>query len=478
MNHHESSQHTNTPSAAAPVAAIAKPTFAEFGFSEPVVRAVTELGFTHPTDVQMQSFDPVLDGNDVVVQSKTGSGKTAAFGLPMIEALGAHEMKGVRSLVLCPTRELAKQVWEDLQSYGKHTDLSFACVYGGVGMEPQIRAIEEADCVIGTPGRVLDHLSQGTLELNDIVFLVLDEADRMLDMGFIDDVRRVIAGIPHDHVTMMFSATMPNEILGIAETMMLNPVHIKCESFVSDVFLKQYVVKCSNRTKLPILREIIERDKPDLAIVFCATRGLTDHVAEYLAATGIEAKPLHGGHTQAKRENILEGFHAGKVHVLVATDVAARGLDISGVTHVFNYNVPKTPQEYTHRMGRTARAGKDGKAFTLLAPTEHEEYAPIDNYFRDKIEEYTLGDFNPRPVSIPKRDGDGGNFGGRGGRDNGPRGHGGGRDSRGPPRSANYGRPGGASGGPRGQGGPRRDGPRRDNRGDAGSGAPSGGAHY
>jgi ATP-dependent RNA helicase DeaD len=207
---------------------------------------------------------------------------------------------------------------------------------------------------------------------------------------------------------MMFSATMPTEILGIAETMMHDPVHIKCESFVSDVFLKQFVVKCSNRTKLPILREIIEREKPKLAIVFCATRGLTDHVADYLQASGLEAKPLHGGHTQSKRENVLSGFHDGKVHVLVATDVAARGLDISGVTHVFNYNVPKTPQEYTHRVGRTARAGEDGKAFTLLSPTEHEEYSPIDSYFRDKIEEYNLGDFNPRPVSIPRRDDAGG----------------------------------------------------------------------
>jgi ATP-dependent RNA helicase DeaD len=412
-----------------PAPAAAPPaTFEQYGFSEPVLRAVKELGFATPTEVQKQSFDPVLDGNDVVVQSKTGSGKTAGFGLPMIEALGQHDTKGVRALVLCPTRELAKQVFEDLESYAKYTDLQFACVYGGVGMEPQIRAIEQADCVVGTPGRVLDHLSQGTLELDDIVFLVLDEADRMLDMGFIDDVRRVIAGIKHDHVTMMFSATMPTEILGIAETMMHDPVHIKCESFVSDVHLKQYVVKCSNRTKLPILREIIAREKPELAIVFCATRGLTDHVAEYLQASGLEAKPLHGGHTQAKRENILDGFHAGTVHVLVATDVAARGLDISGVTHVFNYNVPKTPQEYTHRMGRTARAGKDGKAFTLLAPTEYEDYGPIDSYFRDKIEEFSLGEFNPRPVSIPKRDSAGGFSSNRGpqGRDRGRNGDGGG----------------------------------------------------
>ncbi len=408
-------------------------TFAQFGFSEHILKAVTELGFTAPTDVQVQSFNPVLDGNDVVVQSKTGSGKTAAFGMPMIEALGNHETKGVRAIVMCPTRELAKQVHDDLVSFGKYTDIQFACVYGGVGMEPQIRAIESADCVVGTPGRILDHLSQGTLELGDIVFLVLDEADRMLDMGFIDDVRRIISAIPHDHVTMMFSATMPGEILGIAETMMLNPVHIKCESFVSDVFLKQYVVKCSNRTKLPIVREIIEREKPNLAIVFCATRGLTDHVAEYLQSTGIEAKPLHGGHTQSKRETILDGFHKGKVHVLVATDVAARGLDISNVTHVFNYNVPKTPQEYTHRMGRTARAGEEGKVFTLLSPTEHEDYAPIDNYFRDKIEEFTLGDFRPQPVSIPKRDGSdghpgfsrdgrGGHGGGQGGGNQGNRG--------------------------------------------------------
>jgi len=275
-------------------------------------------------------------------------------------------------------------------------------------MEPQIRALEVADCVVGTPGRILDHLSQGTIDLSNIIFLVLDEADRMLDMGFIDDVQRVIRAMPHDHVTMMFSATMPEQVLQIAETMMVDPVHIKLESFVSDSLLKQYVVKVSNRTKLPVMLEIMRREEPKLAIVFTATRGLCDHVADFLSANGVEAKPIHGGHTQAKREKVLEGFHAGKVHVLVATDVAARGLDIDDITHVFNYNVPKTPQEYTHRMGRTARAGKDGKAITLLSPTEHDEWLLVDGYFRGKIEEYPLGDFTPQPVSIPKRDGSGG----------------------------------------------------------------------
>lgn len=421
--------------------------FTDFGFSNEIMRGIEDMGWTTPTDVQKKSFNPVLDGKDVVVQSKTGSGKTGAFGLPLLEAL-MHHGEGLRAIVMCPTRELAKQVHDDLVGMAKHTKLNFACVYGGVGMEPQIRSIEIADCVVGTPGRILDHMSQGTLDLSNIIFLVLDEADRMLDMGFIDDVQRIIRAMPHDHVTMMFSATMPEQVLQIAETMMVDPVHIKLESFVSDILLKQYVIKVSNRTKLPVMFEIMQREKPQLAIVFTATRGLCDHVAEFLAVNGIEAKAIHGGHTQAKREKVLEGFHAGKVHVLVATDVAARGLDIDNITHVFNYNVPKTPQEYTHRMGRTARAGKDGKVVTLLSPTEHEDWSLVDSYFRGKIEEYLLGDFTPRPVNIPKREGSSGGY-----QDRGPRrdGHGGGF--------------GGGHSHQSGGHGQRRDGPRQDGQG-------------
>ncbi len=434
--------------------------FTDFGFSNEILNGIEEMGWKQPTDVQKKSFNPVLDGKDVVVQSKTGSGKTGAFGLPLLEAL-LHHGEGLRAIVMCPTRELAKQVHDDLVGMAKYTKLNFACVYGGVGMEPQIRAIEDADCVVGTPGRILDHMSQGTLDLSNIIFMVLDEADRMLDMGFIDDVQRIIRAMPHDHVTMMFSATMPEQVLQIAETMMVDPVHIKLESFVSDLLLKQYMVRVSNRTKLPVMLEIMQREKPQLAIVFTATRGLCDHVAEFLASNGIEAKPIHGGHTQAKREKVLEGFHAGKVHVLVATDVAARGLDIDNITHIFNYNVPKTPQEYTHHMGRTARAGKDGKVVTLLSPTEHEEWSLVDSYFRGKIEEYPLGEFVARPVNIPKRDGSTGGSGGY--QDRGPR-----REGHGSGFGGGHGHQSGGAGGQRRdgpqQGGFNR-GPRRDSNG-------------
>lgn len=376
--------------------------FEDFDYSTQILNAIKDRGFESPTEVQQKSFEPVMEGRDVVVLSKTGSGKTAAFGLPLIELLkdGEH---GLRGLVMAPTRELAKQVCEDLESYAKYTDLKFALVYGGVGMEPQVKAIREADIVVGTPGRILDHLDQGTLSLENIFFLVLDEADRMLDMGFIDDVKRIISAIPSDHVTMLFSATMPDQIREIADRLMVEPVNINCESFVSDALLRQYYVNATNRTKLPILRELIARENPGLAIVFCATRGLTDSVEAYLRSEKMEAHAIHGGLSQAKREKVLQGFHDGTVHVLVATDVAARGLDIPEVTHIFNYNVPKTVQEYTHRMGRTARAGKEGKVITLLASDEHEEFGPIEAYFRGKIEAYDLGNFDPKPVHMPRR---------------------------------------------------------------------------
>jgi ATP-dependent RNA helicase DeaD len=376
--------------------------FSDFDFSSEILKAVGDLGFSEPTEVQEKSFEPVMQGNDVVVQSKTGSGKTAAFGLPLIELLKDGK-PGLRALILTPTRELAKQVYEDLVSYAKYTELKFAVVYGGVGMEPQIQAIAEADVVVGTPGRILDHLSQRTLQLDGIVFLVLDEADRMLDMGFIDDVREIIKHVPHDHITMMFSATMPTEIREIADRMMVSPINIKCESFVSDALLRQFYVSTENRFKLPVLKELMLREKPELAIVFCGTRGLTDAVTEYLAGEDVEAKAIHGGLTQAKREQTLKSFHAGKTHVLVATDVAARGLDIEGVTHIFNYNVPKMVQEYIHRMGRTARAGKEGKVITLLTRDEFEDFGRIDAHFPEKIEKYDLGDFQPRAVTMPRR---------------------------------------------------------------------------
>jgi ATP-dependent RNA helicase DeaD len=409
--------------------------FEEYGFSESILMAIKDRGFETPTEVQQKAFDPVLDGNDVVVQSKTGSGKTAAFGLPLLEMLKQGQ-PGLRAIIMTPTRELAKQVAEDLESYAKYTKLKVALVYGGVGMEPQIHAIATADILVGTPGRILDHLSQRTLALDDIQFLVLDEADRMLDMGFIDDVKQIITHIPNDHITMMFSATMPEAVREIAEKMMYQPVYVKCESYVDDSLLKQYYYDTQNRFKLSIVKEMLSRETPELAIVFCATRGLTDAVASYLQGEKIEAHAIHGGLTQAKREQVLKGFHAGKVHVLVATDVAARGLDIDDVTHVVNYNVPKAVQEYVHRMGRTARAGKEGKVITLLSHDEHEDFGRIEAHFSGKIAKYDLGEFVPHAVNMPRREQ---------------------TDNRGFNRGP---RPSGGRGFGRGPGGPRPSGPR------------------
>jgi ATP-dependent RNA helicase DeaD len=369
--------------------------FSDLHVDERVIKALEEMGFAEMTEVQARAIPLVLSGKDVIVQSITGSGKTAAFGVPISEK--AEQGNGIQAAIICPTRELVNQVGAEMQKFSKHKRLEIAMVFGGVSIEPQINKLRQADVVVGTPGRMLDHMQRGTLNLKSIRTLVLDEADRMLDMGFIDDIRKIISQTPESRQTVLFSATMPSEVVSIAKRFMKHPVKIEGERYVSKHLLKHYYYDIKQEEKISLLEYLIKKEKPSLALIFCATRHITDFVAQELVRCGIQAKAIHGGMEQGRRLNVLEGFHRGKPRILVATDVAARGLDIKNVSHVFNYDVPKTVEDYTHRIGRTARFGKSGKTISLVSREDHESFRKIVRYVDvDKAEK--PNDFRPRRI--------------------------------------------------------------------------------
>ena len=401
--------------------------FTDLAIHENVKKSLEEIGFLEMTDVQAKSIPAVLEGKDLIAQSITGSGKTAAFGVPIVEKV--QRGKGLQSAIIGPTRELVNQVSAEMQKFSRHKRLGIATVFGGVSLEPQVQKLRHADIVVGTPGRMLDHMQRGTLRLNGIKILVLDEADRMLDMGFIDDIRKIISQTPANRQTLLFSATMPDEIVDIAHRFMRHPVKIMGEKQVSHHLLKHCYYDILQEEKLSLLEYLIKKEKPHLAIVFCGTRHITDFVARELERAGLEARAIHGGMGQDSRMRVLEGFHRGKPHILVATDVAARGLDIKNVSHIFNYDIPKTAEEYTHRIGRTARFGKTGETMSLLSKQDHEHFRKIVQYI--SIEKKHLpDDFSPRKIFFrSERRGFGGprrfgprRFGGGGGhRGGGPR---------------------------------------------------------
>jgi ATP-dependent RNA helicase DeaD len=360
-----------------------------------------------------------LEGRDLVGQSMTGSGKTLAFAIPILQKIEVGA--GIQALVLAPTRELAIQIASEMKKIGRNMDALVAEVYGGVSINPQINRLRDADIVIGTPGRILDHVQRRTIDFRGLKILVLDEADRMLDMGFIDDIRRIIGILPKHRQTMLFSATIPNEVYRIARDYMNNPSRLVTQIDVPIEKLRQYYYDVRAEDKISLLVHLIKKEKPRLAMVFCGTRGTTDFLADVLFHNGVEAKAIHGGLTQERRTNILEGFHRGRPHVLVATDVAARGLDIKGVTHIFHFDSPKNADDYTHRIGRTARMGKEGKSLLLLSRRDHEFFRKIIREI-PSIEKSDSENFAKIPVRYEERDE---RFGGRGGhRRGGSRGRG------------------------------------------------------
>ncbi len=340
-----------------------------------ILSAMKDMSLKIPTEIQRKVLPVAVEGKDLIGQSMTGSGKTLAFAIPILQRVECGA--GLQALVLAPTRELTMQIASEMKKIGKNTRASICEIYGGVSIEPQIRKLRGADIVIGTPGRILDHLGRRTIDFRAVKILVLDEADRMLDMGFIDDIRRIIGALPRKRQTMLFSATIPEDVYRISRNYMDNPVRLVAQTEVPLEKLKQSYYDVRAEDKISLLVHLIKKEKPTLAMVFCGTRHTTDFLADILFRNGIEAKAIHGGLTQERRTNILEGFHSGRPHILVATDVAARGLDIKNVTHIFHFDSPKTTDDYKHRIGRTARIGKEGKSLLLLSQRDHALFRKI-----------------------------------------------------------------------------------------------------
>lgn len=353
--------------------------FADFGLKKDIMNAIEEAGFSEPTLIQEKCIPAALEGKDIIGQSKTGSGKTAAFGLPIIEKVSPG--KGIQALILTPTRELCVQVSQSLQQFSKFTGIKITNVFGGVDIEPQIFELRKADIVVATPGRVLDHLQRGTIDFRHLKFLVLDEVDRMADMGFIDDVERIISMLPRARQNLFFSATMTFDVNKLASRHLKNPVMAKAETYVDESKLKQIYYNVPSTDKFSLMVHLLKSAKQGLKLVFCATRTEVDVVTENLKLQGINTMAIHGGLTQNSRMKALDSLKEEKIDVLVATDVAARGLDIKNVEYVFNYDVPKTAVDYLHRIGRTARAGESGTAVTILCEPDYENFRRI---LRDK----------------------------------------------------------------------------------------------
>ena len=328
---------------------------------------------------------------------ETGSGKTLAFALPLIERV-VHSGK-IQALILAPTRELAHQIQSDMKTAAQKRALHIVSVYGGVALEPQIKQLTHTDILIGTPGRMLDHMRRGTVSFAHVKFLVLDEADRMLDMGFIDDVERIIRAIPRKRQTMLFSATMPPEITALSKRYMHSPQVVKTQAHVKQSFLVQYYCDAMDHEKFSVLMYLIKKEQPRSAIVFCSTRGIAESVAFNMKKQGLHTQALHGGLSQKQRDDIMHAFRDGKLAILVATDLASRGLDIAGVTHIFNYNIPSHFKDYTHRIGRTARAGKRGKAISIISPSDHDGFRRVLRDPEIKVERIRLGRYRKVPFT-------------------------------------------------------------------------------
>ena len=368
-------------------------TFEELNLSAPVLRAVREAGYTVPSPIQAAAIPPVLAGRDLMGCAQTGTGKTAAFGLPMLDRLAAAKPKkpgAVRALILTPTRELALQIGESFAAYGKYLSLRSTVIFGGVGQAPQVQALRSGvEILVACPGRLNDLIGQGHVDLSGVEIFVLDEADRMLDMGFVHDVKKVIAKLPPRRQNLMFSATMPAEIEQLAAGILHDPAFVKVDPVSSTVDrIRQslyYVEKGNKKLLLPWLIQNLNDPPVTNALVFSRTKHGADKIARDLVRQGIPAAAIHGNKSQSARVAALEGFKAGKTRVLVATDIAARGIDISELAYVFNYDLPEVAETYVHRIGRTARAGAEGAAVSFCAPEEQEYLAGIEKLNRRKL---------------------------------------------------------------------------------------------
>ena len=381
-------------------------TFQDLPLQPAILKAVAEAGYTSPSPIQAGAIPPVLAGRDLLGCAQTGTGETAAFALPILQNLSAQtpQRPCIRALILTPTRELALQIGDSFSAYGKHLKLRHTVIFGGVGQQPQVEALRRGvDILIACPGRLNDLIGQRLIDLSGIEIFVLDEADRMLDMGFIHDVKKVIAKLPRRRQTLLFSATMPKEIEELADSLLHDPAVVKVDpvsSTVDRIDQKLYFVE--KKQKIELLAYLLQDKSIVNALVFSRTKHGADRIARLLNKAGITAAAIHGNKSQTARVNALEGFKAGKTRVLVATDIAARGIDISELSHVFNYDLPEVPETYVHRIGRTARAGADGVAISFCSTEEREYLAGIEKLNRKKIPVVTGHPWEGMPPAQPQ----------------------------------------------------------------------------
>ncbi|GJM04799.1 MAG: ATP-dependent RNA helicase RhlE [marine bacterium B5-7] len=378
-------------------------TFEKLGLSEELLRSVRDTGYTSPTPIQAQAIPAILEGNDVMAAAQTGTGKTAGFTLPLLQLLNAKppvKNNRARALVLTPTRELAAQVQESVFTYGKYLNLRSAVVFGGVKINPQMMKLRRGvDVLVATPGRLLDLFQQRAINFNDIEVLVLDEADRMLDMGFIHDIKKIMALLPKQRQTLMFSATFSQEIRQLAKGIINNPVEIDVAPRNSTVeTISQVVYPVDKARKVDLLSHLIRKENWYQVLVFSRTKHGADKLVKRLSRDNIHAAAIHGNKSQAQRTKALDGFKKNKIQILIATDIAARGIDIDQLSHVVNFDLPNVPEDYVHRIGRTGRAGASGQAISLVSADEAKQLQDIERLIKRKIEREEIESFEPQHI--------------------------------------------------------------------------------
>jgi len=377
--------------------------FDGLGLSSALLRAISDQNYSEPTPIQHKAIPVVLEGKDLLAGAQTGTGKTAAFTLPMLQLLSQREPKGgrrpIRALVLTPTRELAAQVGASIETYGKNLPLRSSVIFGGVNITPQKRALRAGlDILVATPGRLLDHVGQRTVNLSQVEILVLDEADRMLDMGFIHDIKKVLALLPAKRQNLLFSATFSDEIKALANRLLDNPVSVDVAARnTAAERVEQMVHPVDRSRKRELLSHLIKQGNWSQVLVFTRTKHIANRLSEYLEKGGIRSSAIHGNKSQGARTKALAGFKSGTVRVLVATDIAARGLDIDKLPHVVNYELPNTPEDYVHRIGRTGRAGREGCAVSLVCVDEHKLLRGIEKLLHTTIPQEQIAGYEPDP---------------------------------------------------------------------------------
>ena len=365
--------------------------FSDLGLADPIQRALTDRNHVVPTPIQVRAIPELLAGRDLIGIAQTGTGKTAAFALPILDRLsrghGKDDRRRPRALILAPTRELAIQIGAEFGAYAKYLHLRQTVIFGGVGQKPQVDALRRGvDILTATPGRLLDLMNQGRLRLDAVEILVLDEADRMLDMGFVRDVRKIIKAIPADRQSLLFSATMPAEVVRLSADILTDPVHVEVTPRATPVErVEQRVYHVGAREKQALLAHILEDPAMSRVLVFSRTKHRANRISEQLGKAGVDSEAIHGNKSQGARQRALQRFRAGQLRVLVATDIAARGIDVDGVTHVINFELPNEPESYVHRIGRTARAGAGGFAFSFCDPAERDHLNGIERLIRYRL---------------------------------------------------------------------------------------------